>query len=52
MAEGGPKAWVEFLEKEIAKRKQQRAAAEGRALKGLRMAMGYMVLSRWRRSPL
>ena len=26
MAEGGPKAWAEFLEKEIAKRKQQRAA--------------------------
>lgn len=26
MAEGGPKAWFEFLEKEIAKRKQQRAA--------------------------
>ena len=27
MAEGGPKAWFEFLEKELAKRKQQRAAA-------------------------
>ena len=27
MAEGGPKAWAEYLEKEIAKRKQQRAAA-------------------------
>ncbi len=27
MAAGGPKAWVEFLETEIAKRKQQRAAA-------------------------
>jgi hypothetical protein len=27
MASGGPKAWVEFLETEIAKRKQQRAAA-------------------------
>jgi hypothetical protein len=27
MAEGGPKAWAEFLEKEIAKRKQERAAA-------------------------
>lgn len=27
MAEGGPKAWAEFLEKEIAKRKAQRAAA-------------------------
>lgn len=27
MAAGGPKAWVEFLEKEIAKRKQERAAA-------------------------
>ena len=26
LAEGGPKAWFEFLEKEIAKRKQQRAA--------------------------
>jgi len=26
LAEGGPKAWMEFLEKEIAKRKQQRAA--------------------------
>ena len=26
MAEGGPKAWAEYLEKEIAKRKQQRAA--------------------------
>ncbi|HEV7402317.1 MAG TPA: hypothetical protein VGO11_05300 [Chthoniobacteraceae bacterium] len=29
MAEGGPKAWFEFLEREIAKRKQQRAAAAG-----------------------
>ena len=27
LAEGGPKAWAEFLEKEIAKRKAQRAAA-------------------------
>jgi hypothetical protein len=27
MASGGPKAWVEFLETEIAKRKQQRASA-------------------------
>ena len=27
LAEGGPKAWAEYLEKEIAKRKQQRAAA-------------------------
>jgi len=27
LAEGGPKGWVEFLEKEIAKRKAQRAAA-------------------------
>ena len=27
MAAGGPKAWVEFLETEIAKRKQQRTAA-------------------------
>jgi hypothetical protein len=27
MAEGGPKAWFEFLEKEIAKRKAERAAA-------------------------
>jgi hypothetical protein len=27
MAAGGPKAWAEYLEKEIAKRKQQRAAA-------------------------
>ena len=27
LAEGGPKAWTEFLEKEIAKRKAQRAAA-------------------------
>lgn len=27
MAAGGPKAWFDFLEKEIAKRKQQRAAA-------------------------
>ncbi len=27
MKKGGPKAWVEFLETEIAKRKQQRAAA-------------------------
>lgn len=27
MAKGGPKAWFEFLETEIAKRKQQRAAA-------------------------
>jgi len=27
MAAGGPKAWVEFLETEIAKRKQQRVAA-------------------------
>jgi hypothetical protein len=26
LAEGGPKAWADFLEKEIAKRKQQRAA--------------------------
>ena len=26
LAEGGPKGWMEFLEKEIAKRKQQRAA--------------------------
>jgi len=26
LAEGGPKAWMEYLEKEIAKRKQQRAA--------------------------
>jgi len=26
VAEGGPKAWAEYLEKEIAKRKQQRAA--------------------------
>ena len=26
LAEGGPKAWFEFLEREIAKRKQQRAA--------------------------
>ena len=26
LAEGGPKAWAEYLEKEIAKRKQQRAA--------------------------
>ena len=26
LAEGGPKAWMEFLEKEIAKRKQQRTA--------------------------
>ena len=26
LAAGGPKAWAEFLEKEIAKRKQQRAA--------------------------
>jgi hypothetical protein len=26
LADGGPKAWFEFLEKEIAKRKQQRAA--------------------------
>jgi hypothetical protein len=29
MAEGGPKAWAEYLEKEIAKRKQERAAAAG-----------------------
>jgi hypothetical protein len=29
LAEGGPKAWAEFLEKEIAKRKAQRAAKEG-----------------------
>jgi hypothetical protein len=27
LAAGGPKAWAEFLEKEIAKRKQERAAA-------------------------
>ena len=27
LAEGGPKGWIEFLEKEIAKRKAQRAAA-------------------------
>ena len=27
LAEGGPKGWMEFLEKEIAKRKAQRAAA-------------------------
>jgi hypothetical protein len=27
MATGGPKAWFEYLEKEIAKRKQERAAA-------------------------
>ena len=27
MAAGGPKAWAEFLEKEVAKRKQERAAA-------------------------
>lgn len=26
LAEGGPKGWMEYLEKEIAKRKQQRAA--------------------------
>jgi hypothetical protein len=31
MAEGGPKAWFEFLEKELAKRKAQRAAAAGGA---------------------
>jgi len=29
LAEGGPKAWTEFLEKEIAKRKAQRALKEG-----------------------
>jgi len=29
LAEGGPKAWAEFLEKEIAKRKAQRALKEG-----------------------
>jgi hypothetical protein len=28
LSEGGPKAWVEFLETEIAKRKQQRAATQ------------------------
>ncbi|MEA3212673.1 MAG: hypothetical protein QOE70_5730 [Chthoniobacter sp.] len=27
LAKGGPKAWAEFLEKEIAKRKQERAAS-------------------------
>lgn len=31
LAEGGPKAWAEFLEKEIAKRKQERAAAAAAA---------------------
>lgn len=29
LAAGGPKAWAEYLEKEIAKRKQERAAKEG-----------------------
>ena len=29
MAAGGPKAWAEYLEKEIATRKQERAAKEG-----------------------
>jgi hypothetical protein len=29
MAAGGPKAWVEFLEKALAKRKKDRAAKEG-----------------------
>ncbi|MEI6350933.1 MAG: hypothetical protein WCP06_07490 [Verrucomicrobiota bacterium] len=31
LAEGGPKAWAEFLEKEVAKRKAQRAAAAAAA---------------------
>lgn len=29
LAQGGPKAWAEFLEKEIAKRKKERASKEG-----------------------
>jgi len=33
LAEGGPKGWTEFLEKEIAKRKAQRAAAAKEAEK-------------------
>ena len=31
LAEGGPKGWMEFLEKEVAKRKAQRAAAAAAA---------------------
>lgn len=34
LGSGGPKAWAEFLETEITKRKQQRAAAAAAAAKG------------------